>query len=261
MPKFAANLTMLFTESPFLERFKASREAGFKAVEFLFPYDFDKVEICDRLKENMLKTVLFNLPAGDWGSGERGIAGNPFKVDEFKRGVDKAIKWAKDLEVSQVNCLVGKALKEVSLEDQISTMKSNIAYAADTLAAENIDLLIEFVNRYDVPGFLLNNSRQVLQLIDELGKDNIYMQYDVYHAQREEGNLAGILAQNIHRIKHVQVADNPGRNQPGTGEINYKFLLNEFDRLGYEGYVSMEYIPKPNTLDSLCWVEELGFKL
>jgi len=261
MPMFAANLTMLFTEVPFLDRFKASREAGFKAVEFLFPYDYDIKEIAHLLNENNLEMVLFNLPAGDWGGGERGMAANPSKVEEFRIGVEKALIWAKALNVSRINCLVGKALKDVALEHQMKTLKENIAFAANVLATENIDLLIELINHFDVPGFLLNTTGQVLRFIDDVGKPNIYLQYDVYHAQREEGNLAGIMRENMSKIKHVQIADNPGRNQPGTGEINYRFLLNEFDRLGYDGFVSLEYIPKPNTWDSLNWLANHGFSL
>jgi len=261
MPKFAANLTMLFTEVPFLERFTACREAGFNSCEFLFPYDYQVNGIKSQLDKNKLEVVLFNLPAGDWGSGERGIASNPAKVDMFRMGVESAIKWAKALNVSRINCLVGKRLPDVSLDFQWNTLKENLSFAADALAAEKIDLLVELINHYDVPGFLLNTSKQVFNLIDEINKPNVYLQFDVYHAQREEGNLAGIMRENLNRIKHVQIADNPGRNQPGTGEINYRFLLHEFDRLGYDGYVSLEYIPKPDTWKSLEWFSALGFSL
>lgn len=261
MPNFAANLTMLFTELPFLERFAACHEAGFKNCEFLFPYDYKMDEIKEKLEKNNLKMILFNLPAGDWGSGERGIAANPAKVDIFRQGVESAVSWAKVLDVSMINCLVGKRLPDVSLECQLATLKENLKFAADAFAKENIILLIEFINHYDVPGFLLNTSKQVLDLIEEINKPNVFLQYDVYHAQKEEGNLVGIMKENFSKIKHVQIADNPGRNQPGTGEINYKFLLNEFDRLGYDGYTSLEYIPKPDTWRSLEWFSSLGFSL
>lgn len=261
MPKFAANLTMLFTEMPFLERFKAAREAGFKSVEFLFPYDYAVDDVKRLLKENGLNVVLFNLPAGNWGGGERGIANNPGRVEEFRAGVEQAIAWAQALRVSRINCLVGKALPDVSLDEQWDTLKKNISYAADALAARGLELMIELINHYDVPGFLLNTTRQVLQLIDDVGKPNVYLQYDIYHAQREQGNLTAIMREHIARIKHVQIADNPGRHQPGTGEINYRFLLSELDRLGYDGYVSLEYIPQPDTWKSLEWIAAHGHSL
>jgi len=261
MPKFAANLTMLFTEVPLLERFSACREAGFNSCEVLFPYDYKVDDIKIQIDKNKLEMVLFNLPAGDWSSGDRGISNDPAKIDMFRQGVESALKWAKTLNVSRVNCLVGKRLSDIPLDVQSNTVKENLSFAADALAAEKIDLLIEFINHFDVPRFLLNTSKNVLDIIDEINKPNIYLQYDVYHAQREEGNLAGIMRENLKKIKHVQIADNPGRNQPGTGEINYKFLLHEFDRLGYDGYVSLEYIPKPDTWKSFEWFANLGFSL
>ncbi|HSV30838.1 MAG TPA: hydroxypyruvate isomerase [Atribacteraceae bacterium] len=261
MFKFAANLTMLFTELPFLERFKAARETGFKSVEFLFPYDYVTHDIQRLLDENGLNMVLFNLPAGNWGSGERGITNNPRKTEEFRRGVEEAIVWAQALKVPRINCLAGKTLSDISSDEQWDTLKDNIRYAADVLHENGLELLLEFINHYDVPGFMLNTSKQALKMIDEVGKPNVYLQYDIYHAQKEEGNLAGIMREHIARIKHIQIADNPGRHQPGTGEINYRFLLNELDKLGYEGYVSLEYIPKPDTWKSLEWVATHGFSL
>ncbi|CEP66271.1 Hydroxypyruvate isomerase [Moorella glycerini] len=261
MPKFAANLTMLFTEFPFLERFNAAHKAGFKAVEFLFPYDYAINDIKSLLKENSLKVVLFNLPAGNWAAGDRGIAADPGRKEEFRAGVKQALTWARELSVSRLNCLAGKGVSSSSYEEQWRTMVNNVRYAAEVLGQHGINVMVEPINHYDVPGFFLNTTRQVLQLISEVNMPNVYLQYDIYHAQREEGDLTTILREHIQKIGHIQIADNPGRHQPGTGEINYSFILQEIDKLGYEGYVSLEYIPQPDTLSSLRWITEYGYAL
>ncbi|OIQ07709.1 hydroxypyruvate isomerase [Moorella thermoacetica] len=261
MPKFAANLTMLFTEVPFLERFKAAREAGFKAVEFLFPYDYQIKEIQGLLRENDLQVVLFNLPAGNWAGGERGIAADPRRVEEFRAGVREAVTWARALKVPRLNCLAGKALPDCTWEEQWRTLVDNVRYAADALAAEGLKLMVESINHFDIPGFLLNTTGQVLELIREVDRPNVYLQYDIYHAQREEGNLTVTLREHLASIGHIQIADNPGRHQPGTGEINYPFLLGEIDKVGYDGYVSLEYVPQPDTRQSLAWIAVYGYNL
>jgi hydroxypyruvate isomerase len=261
MPRFAANLSMLFTEVPFLDRFKAAREAGFTAVEFLFPYEYGLENVRAKIQENGLEAVLFNLPAGNWAAGERGIAANPERVAEFRAGVEQAAAWAVELGVPRLNCLAGKEAATVTAAEQEQVLKDNIRYAAAVLQDKGLKLMLEPINHYDIPGFMLNTSYQVLQLIAEVGAPNVYLQYDVYHAQREEGELAATIRKHIQQIGHIQIADNPGRHQPGTGEINYKFLLQELDNLGYEGYVSLEYVPQPDTLTSLNWISEHGFKL
>lgn len=261
MPRFAANLTMLFTEVPFLERFKVAREAGFQAVEFLFPYDFSLDKIKEQLQQTGLELVLFNLPAGNWAAGERGIAANPERVEEFRAGVDQAVAWAAELGVPRLNCLAGKEVANSTASEQWQVLRENVRYAAEALQEKGLKLMVEPINRFDIPGFFLNTSRQVLQLIAEVDMPNVYLQYDVYHAQREEGELTGTIRQHLQQIGHIQIADNPGRHQPGTGEINYKFLLQELDALGYEGFVALEYVPAPDTLTSLKWVKEHGFEL
>ncbi|GEA16498.1 MAG: hydroxypyruvate isomerase [Moorella sp. (in: firmicutes)] len=261
MPKFAANLTMLFTELPFLERFNAARKAGFRAVEFLFPYEYAINDIKSLLIENNLQAVLFNLPAGDWAAGERGIAADPGRKEEFRAGVRQAVEWADQLNVPRLNCLAGKMNQAFSREEHWQTLIENVRYAAQALAGNDLKLMIEPINHYDVPGFFLNTTRQALQLINEVNMPNVYLQYDLYHAQKEEGNLTVTLRENIQRVGHIQIADNPGRHQPGTGEINYPFLLREIDNLGYEGYVSLEYIPEPDTLNSLGWITAYGYNL
>ena len=261
MPKFCANLTMLFTEVPFEDRFSEAKEAGFKFVEYLFPYDYEASDLVNRLESNGLTQVLFNLPAGDWGGGDRGIAGIPNRIDEFREGVDEALKYAEALGVERLNCLVGTEKEGVSLTEQWKTMVENIAYAADKLAAAGRTLVLEPINTYDMPGFLLNTTQDALKIVDEVKAQNIKIQYDVYHMQKMEGNLVATIESYLNHIGHIQIADNPGRHQPGTGEINYPFVLNALDRLGYEGYVGLEYIPDPDTKTSLSWVKNLGFQL
>lgn len=261
MLKLAANLTMLFTEVPFLDRFAAAAEAGFKEVEYLFPYDYEMDDIRKRLDDNGLKQVLFNIPCGDWAAGERGIASHPARVNEFRAGVKSAIDWALKLGVHQVNCLAGKRVDSVSDDEHRKTFIENIQYAADQLAEHNLLLLIEPINHFDIAGFFLNTSAQALDIVKDAGRGNILMQYDIYHAYRESEPVEDVLKQYIAKIGHIQIADSPGRHQPGTGEMDYKSILKLIDELGYKGRVAMEYVPDPDTLTSLEWVKNYGYSL
>lgn len=254
MPKFAANLSMLFTELPFLDRFGAAAKAGFPGVEYLFPYAFPKDEIVSRLRSNGLTQVLFNLPAGDWDNGERGIACDPARVAEFQDGVGKACDYAKALGNKQVNCLSGIASKSVDPNKIGQTFVDNLRFAAAELKKAGILLIAEPINTFDIPGFYLNRSAQALAIFDEVGSDNLKLQYDIYHMQRMEGDLARTIETNLARIAHVQVADNPGRNEPGTGEINCPFLFAHLDRIGYTGWVGAEYKPRASTEAGLGWL-------
>ena len=254
MPKFAANLTMLFNEVPFLDRFERAAKAGFDAVEFLFPYAYPAGDIQARLKDNGLKLVLHNLPAGDWDAGERGVACLPDRVDEFREGVARAIAYAAALGVPQLNCLAGKAPLGANDATLRQTFVVNLRYAAAQLKDAGILLLVEPINTYDIPGFYLNRTAQALAILDEVGSDNVFVQYDIYHAQRMEGELAATLARHLARIAHVQLADNPGRNEPGTGEINYAFVFAHLDRIGYKGWVGCEYKPATTTEAGLGWL-------
>ena len=256
MPRFAANLSMLFTEVPFLDRFERAARAGFGSVEFLFPYAHTPAEVAAKVKGNRLKVVLHNLPAGDWEAGERGIACLPDRVDEFREGVAKAIEYATALGAPQLNCLAGKAPLGASDSMLRKTFVANLTFAAAALKKAGLKLLIEPINTYDIPGFYLNRTAQAISIMDEVGADNLYLQYDVYHAQRSEGELAATLAKHVNRIAHVQVADNPGRNEPGTGEINYAFLFAHLDRIGYAGAVGCEYKPATGTEAGLAWLEQ-----
>jgi hydroxypyruvate isomerase len=258
MPRFAANLSMMFTEVPFLDRFERAAKAGFGAVEFLFPYAWPTAEIHARLQANGLTLVLHNLPAGDWDAGERGIACHPDRVGEFRQGVEAAIQCAKVLGVPRLNCLAGKAPAGVPAELLRATLVGNLRHAAARLADEGLQLLLEPINRHDIPGFYVHRTDQALQLLDEVGASNAFLQYDIYHAQRTEGEIAATLQRNITRIGHVQLADNPGRHEPGTGEINYPFLFRHLDRIGYDGWVGCEYKPGTTTEAGLDWRQRLA---
>jgi hydroxypyruvate isomerase len=255
MPKLAANLTMLFNEVPFLERFGAAAKAGFKGVEYLFPYDFPKDQLAEQLAKHNLVQVLHNLPAGDWAAGERGIACHPGRGDEFKYGVERAIAYAKALGCHQVNCLAGVRPNRVDPNDAREIFIGNLQYAAPLLKAEGIKLLIEPINTRDIPGFLLNNTRQAADIITAVGSDNLFLQYDIYHMQIMEGDLAPTIAKHLPLIPHMQLADTPGRNEPGTGEINYGFLLPHIDSLGYKGWIGCEYKPRAGTEAGLGWTK------
>jgi len=258
MPRFAANLSMLFTEAPFLDRFELAANAGFKAVEFLFPYAWPVHEIKSRLDANGLSLVLHNLPAGDWDAGERGIACHPDRVAEFRTGVGRAIQYAQALGVPQLNCLAGKAPAGVGNGALRKTLVDNLRFAAAQLDEVGLKLLVEPVNTFDIPGFYLNRTAQAVDILQEVGAANAFIQYDIYHAQRMEGELAATIERCLPLIGHVQVADNPGRNEPGTGEINYAYLLGMLDSIGYEGWVGCEYKPAGNTAAGLGWRQRLA---
>jgi len=254
MPRFAANVSMLFTEAPFLERFALAARAGFSAVECQFPYEAPAADIRARLQEHGLAMVLHNLPAGDWAAGDRGLAGLPHRTDEFRTGVPRAIAYAHALGVQQLNCLAGIAPAGVDADTVHRTLVDNLRFAARALAAEGLKLLVEPINTFDIPGFIVSRTAQCIALLDEVGEPNAFVQYDAYHAQRMEGELAGTLARHLPRIAHVQVADNPGRHEPGTGEIRFDYVFSELDRLGYAGWVGCEYRPAGRTDAGLDWL-------
>jgi hydroxypyruvate isomerase len=258
MPQFAANLTMLFNEHPFLDRFEAAAKAGFKAVEFLFPYAYPVAELQRRLKDNGLTLVLHNLPAGDWDAGDRGLACDPKRVDEFRAGVARGIEYGTALGVPHLNCLAGKAPAGADAAALRSTFVANLRFAAAEFKKAGLNLLIEPINRFDIPGFYLNTTAQALSILDEVGADNAYVQYDIYHAQRMEGELANTMSAQLARIGHIQLADNPGRNEPGSGEINYAFLFKHLDRIGYKGWIGCEYKPAAGTEAGLGWIQALA---
>ena len=254
MTRLCANLSMLFTEQPFLQRFAAAANAGFTGVEYLFPYEFGSAQIKAELDEHGLTQVLFNLPAGDWANGERGIGCHPDRVDEFKAGVDLAIEYARVLGNTQINCLAGIAPAGVDPAHLQQTFVDNLKYASDKLAAAGIRLVMEMINTRDIPGFYLTTTAQALDIREKVASANLYLQYDIYHMQIMEGDLARTLEEQLAVINHVQLADNPGRHEPGTGEINYHFLFEHLNRIGYSGWVGCEYKPLTTTEAGLGWL-------
>ena len=253
MIKLAANLTMLYNEVDFLDRFAAAAASGFKGVEYLFPYAYPKEQLAEKLAQHKLAQVLHNLPAGDWAAGSRGLACQPDRVGEFQDSVGKAIDYAKALDCPRVNCLAGIAPKDVDPARVRTTFVDNLKFAAPKFAAAGIKLLVEPINSYDIPGFYLNRTQQALDILRDVGSDNLYIQYDIYHMQRMEGELANTIKANLPKIAHLQLADNPGRNEPGSGEINYRFLFGFLDAIGYDGWIGCEYKPKGKTADGLGW--------
>jgi hydroxypyruvate isomerase len=254
VPRFAANLTMLFNEVDFLDRFEAAAGVGFRAVEYLFPYDYDKDELADTLAENSLGQVLHNLPAGDWAAGDRGLACLPDRVGEFQDGVGEAIDYARALGCPRVNCLAGIAPADQDPDVLLLIFIENLKFAAQELEKSGITLLTEPINTRDIPGFYLNRSDQALAVMAEVGSANLKLQYDVYHMQIMEGDLAPTIERNLAAIGHMQIADTPGRHEPGTGEINYRFLFDFIDAAGYDGWIGCEYKPRTTTEAGLDWL-------
>jgi hydroxypyruvate isomerase len=259
MPRFAANLTMLFNDSPFPDRIDRAAAAGFSGIEFLFPYDEDVAAIREALTRHGLTQVLFNLPAGDFAGGERGIANDPTRKDEFQDGVKRALEIAATLDCSMLNCLSGLAVDGVPHDTQWQTLVENFRYAAEQAESAGVLQLVEPINTFDMPGFMVSSTSEGLKLIEDVGHSNLKLQYDVYHMQRMEGELIGTMKSNLDSIRHIQIADNPGRHQPGTGEINYPFVLSQIDEMGYDGWVSLEYVPDSKTEDTLGWLQDWGY--
>lgn len=255
MPKLAANLTMLFTEVPFLDRFAKAAQAGFTAVEFQFPYEYPAADIAERLTEHELHLALFNLPAGDWAAGDRGIAANLERQDEFRDGVAQAIDYARILHPERINLLAGAS--EAIAENDLALLQ-NVRYASEELSDYSFDLTIEPVNTFDVPDFALPTSRAALDLIDEMDLSNLTLQLDVYHAVRMGEDPLAIIKEHADKIGHIQIADVPGRHQPGTGDIDFRTLFQAIDATTYEGWVALEYNPEGQTEDGFGFLRELG---
>jgi hydroxypyruvate isomerase len=254
MPKFCANLSMMFTEVPFLDRFGAAAKAGFRGVEYWLPYAFPAGQVAERLEAAGLSQVLFNLPAGNWDAGERGVAVFPDRVGEFRDGVGRAIDYARALRCTQLNCLVGKTPAGVAPGRVHETLLENLRFAARALGEAGLTLLVEAVNTQDVPGFHVATTPHALALLDELRAPNAFYLYDIYHMQIMEGNLIKTVRDHVARIRHMQLADNPGRNEPGTGEINYPNLFAAIDATGYDGWIGCEYKPKTTAVEGLGWM-------
>lgn len=256
MPRFSANISMLFGEVEFPERFEAAARAAFEAVEIQFPYAWDRNRLAQIAARAGVEVVLINMPAGDPGKGDRGIACLPSRVEEFREGVAKAIEYAKALGCKQMNCLAG--VSPPNTDDSIlrRTYVTNLHYAARELAQAGLTLLVEPISTHAVPGFHLNRSADAFAVVDEVGADNLKVQYDLYHMRIMGDDLAATLESNLARIGHIQFADVPGRHEPGTGEIDFPPLFGLLDRLAYRGWVGAEYSPSGRTGDSLAWAKE-----
>jgi hydroxypyruvate isomerase len=255
MPKLAANLTMLFTDAPFMDRFERAAHAGFTAVEFQLPYDFPAAEIAEQLTRHDLHLALFNLPAGDWAAGDRGIAANAARQEEFRAGVALAIEYAQVLQPERINLLAGAS--EASPENDLALLQ-NIRYAAEELGEHNFDLTIEPVNTFDVPDFALPTARAAFDLIDEMELSNLSLQLDVYHAIRMGEDPVELIRDHIESIGHIQIADVPGRHHPGSGDVDFAELFRVIDESVYEGWVALEYIPVDRTEDGFTLLREMG---
>jgi len=253
MTRLAANLTMMFTDLPFLERFDAAAEAGFKAVECIAPYVEPTEALSERLRRNSLTMALFNLPPGDWAAGERGIAADPARGDEFRRGVDLARDYARATGCTKLHLMAGKIPADADRAAWTDTLVANTRHAADVLG-DAITIVLEPINtRVDIPGYFYDSTDAVLAVIDRVDRPTVKLLYDIYHMQIMEGDLSRTIARLMPRIGHVQIADNPGRGEPGTGEINFPWLLSRLDQLGYDGWVGCEYKPVGDTRDGLGW--------
>ncbi|MGH8706379.1 MAG: 2-oxo-tetronate isomerase [Burkholderiales bacterium] len=256
MPKLAANLSLLFPQLPFLERFEAAAKAGFRYVEYQFPYaSGSAAQVAERARQAGVQVVLHNLPGGDAAKGDRGIGCQPARVGEFREGVERAIEYAKAAGCPRLNCLAGVAPAGVAREMLRETLVENLRYAAAKLKAAGLTLLTEPANTRTLPGFFLNTSREGIEVIDAVGADNLLLQYDIFHMQIVEGDLAKTIERLLPRIGHMQLADVPDRHEPGTGEINYPWLLALIDRIGYAGWIGCEYNPRGDTLHGLSWAE------
>jgi hydroxypyruvate isomerase len=257
MVRFCANVSMLFAEAPFLERFGRARAAGFDAVEFQFPYEYSAAEIRAELDRHQLELVLFNFPAGDFASGDRGLANDPRRSTDFQTSVATAFEYADVLKPEKMNCMAGKRLSDISEEEQRAALIRNLTSAADQAADRGIALVTEPLNPFDAPGFYLPTPSDGFRLVAEAAHPNLKVEYDIYHAQRTEGNVVAAIEHNIDAIGHIQLADSPGRNEPGTGELDWPPIFATIDRVGFSGRIGLEYKPSTErTEDSLGWMKE-----
>lgn len=253
MPRFAANLTMMFTEVAFLDRFEAAAQAGFAAVEYLFPYGLEPEAIARRLEDNRLTQALFNLPPGDFGAGERGLAALPDRFEEFKRGVETALAYARATGVKRLHMMAGLADRRDPAAR--ASYSRAVAYAGERLGAQGLALLLEPINARDMPGYFLNDFEQAAECVAASGLPNVKMQFDVYHRQILHGDVTTALRCYAGVYDHVQIASAPSRHEPDDEELNFPFLFRQLDAMGYDGFVGCEYIPRGRTQDGLAWFE------
>ncbi|WP_420562797.1 2-oxo-tetronate isomerase [Thalassobaculum sp.] len=257
MVKFAANLSMMFNEVDFLDRFDAAQMAGFDGVEFLFPYEHEAVEIRAKLEAAGLTQALFNLPPGDWTKGERGLGAMPGREEEFDAAIDKALAYAEVIGNELLHVMSGIMTDGMTPEACTDTLVSNLKRAAPKAAAKGKTLIIEPINTRDIPGYFLNYQEQARTIIEAVGADNVGLQFDFYHCQIMQGDTAKTFEKHLDIIRHVQIAGVPERHEPDIGEVNYPYLFETMDRLGYTGWVGCEYRPKAGTIEGLGWFKAL----
>ena len=254
MPRFAANLSMMFTEVPFLDRFARAQAAGFEAVEFLFPYEHPAAEIAARLRDNGLRQVLFNAPPGNWAAGERGFAALPGRGAEFRDAVKRALEYSTALSCPLLHVMAGLAPAGMGRDRMLATYAVNLAWAAEECAKAGVKPIIEPINHRDIPGFFLNTTAQAAEVIEALGgPERVGLQFDLYHCQITEGDLVPHAERLRPLVAHMQVADTPGRHEPGTGEVNWPFVFRRLDEIGYDCWIGCEYRPAGGTEDGLGW--------
>ena len=255
VPKFAANLTLLFTEEPFLDRFAQAQTSGFHAVECLFPYAHPPQDIAEKLEKHQLELALFNLPPGNWSHGERGLAALPDREQEFRNSVELALKYALELRCKKVHVMAGIVESCFSRQQHIATFIKNLRYAADAFSPYGIDVMIEPLNSRDMPGYLISHQKEAVELINQIDRQNVKLQFDIYHAQIMDGDITTLLRRCARHIGHVQIASVPDRNEPNLGELNLPYLLDVLDEVGYHGWIGCEYRPKTNSYDGLDWLK------
>ena len=254
--RFSANISILFKEAPFLDRFGRARDAGFSAVEFWWPgHEADIGDVDRAVKSAGLDVALFNFDAGDMPAGDRGLISDPEREEQFRENVPVALELARSLGCGRLNILAGHEIEGIEREMQLDFASENVRLAADAAAEHGIGVVVEAVNTFENGPYLLYTTEQAVEFVQSVGRENVWIQHDFYHMQRMEGNLVANLREHFDHIGHVQIADSPGRGEPGTGEIHYPFVLGELVRIGYEGYVGLEYNPTTETTEeSLAWL-------
>ncbi len=255
MAKFAANLTLLFTEVPFMERFEKAHRAGFKAVEYLFPYAYEPQELADKMQQFGLEQALFNMPPGNWDAGEKGFAAIPGREDEFKASVETALMYANKLNCKKVHAMSGIVDERFTRDQHVETFIANIRYAADKFVEHGIELMLEPLNSRDVPNYFIAHQRDAVELIKQVDRPNVKLQLDLYHAQIMDGDLSTLICEVAAYTGHIQIASVPERHEPSEGELNYPHLFNVLDDSGYQGWIGCEYNPRNTTEKGLDWVK------
>ncbi|WP_458096913.1 2-oxo-tetronate isomerase [Roseomonas sp. WA12] len=253
MPRFAANVSMMFNEVPFLERFGRARDAGFEAVEFLFPYEHPAAEIRARLDDAGLPVVLFNAAPGDWERGEKGLAAMPGREAEFRDAIGRALDYAGLLGCPRLHVMSGLAPAGVPRDRLMATLATNLIWAAERCAVQGVKPVIEPINHRDMPGYVLNTTAEAAALVEAIGPGRVGLQFDLYHTQVTEGDITRRFEALLPLIDHAQVADTPGRHEPGTGEVNWPYVFDRLDAVGYGGWIGCEYRPAGGTEDGLGW--------